>query len=386
MSAKRSKSSRKVRAESSVSTTSKPEKPPTPRSTWEVSTQEHANFAAFPNEDWEAATHPSLRPAVCVIRGKILEMAGALFDKLDSYVDLHGYRARRLESIIAKHVDHLQRWIAADASLYAGDFRRIAAANAEVLEDDPLNWAYAQIYSTLHEFLKLPRGDKLRDWLMCVCDGEPKIDEPTNRSSDLISIVKARLKAAVNRAFSWRAPVWLYAYLSDRPSDKAYNPEDAWSRLNEEKTNAVFAKFVLDFWMGLESSFAGHMQNIRVVLAQQGKAALRRSGELLEAARTKATARKRKVTTRPQDRMVSTRRKIIRLIPKEVKGDAYCKALGAKLSTPISWQKNEKCPKSYNDAYWHSDLDERQKWRARIWDERYKACKIPNSPTLATGE
>jgi hypothetical protein len=60
-------------------------------------------------------------------------------------------------------------------------------------------------------------------------------------------------------------------------------------------------------------------------------------------------------------------------IHKGIKGEAYCKALDGKLSTPVSWQKNENCPKRYLDAYWHSDPVEREKWRDRICDERYKA-------------
>jgi hypothetical protein len=71
--------------------------------------------------------------------------------------------------------------------------------------------------------------------------------------------------------------------------------------------------------------------------------------------------------------MVTNRRATIQLIPKEVKGEAYCKALDGKLSTPIPWQKNENCPKRYLDAYWHSDPTERKKWRDRISDEKYKA-------------
>ena len=56
-----------------------------------------------------------------------------------------------------------------------------------------------------------------------------------------------------------------------------------------------------------------------------------------------------------------------------VKGARYCEALDAAgLSTPVSWQQNEGCLKTYPQAYWHQDPVERAKWRQRIANEKSK--------------
>ena len=268
MSARKSKALGEGGAQLSVRPASRPEQPPAPRSTGDVSAREHANFVAFPNENWEEATPKSLRPAVCDLRENLLAMAYSMFSKSEqnSYEDIHDYRVKGSEPVIlARHVDRLLRWLAVDAAvLYANHFRRIAAAHRDLVHGDPLNWAYAQIHSALYESLELPEGISLKNWLMSVCDGQP-----TDTSEDLISLVKTRLK----RAVVWRAPVWVQAYLSER-ADNQYERESAWERLPPEMTQAVFAKFVRNFWIDLEAGLNGHMRHIRVTLAQQDKAYL----------------------------------------------------------------------------------------------------------------
>jgi len=87
---------------------------------------------------------------------------------------------------------------------------------------------------------------------------------------------------------------------------------------------------------------------------------------------------------RPKDKLTQKRREIIAEIAATGKtGEYYIQAINARgLETPIKWQKNEKCPKVYPDAYNHADPKEREKWRARIWDEKNKVVKVTrhNSP------
>jgi len=80
---------------------------------------------------------------------------------------------------------------------------------------------------------------------------------------------------------------------------------------------------------------------------------------------------------RPKDKLLMWRRQVIqRTSGKGLMGREYCAALNAEgLSTPISWQKNERCPKTYPEAYAHPSPTERKKWRNRIADEKYKATK-----------
>ena len=68
------------------------------------------------------------------------------------------------------------------------------------------------------------------------------------------------------------------------------------------------------------------------------------------------------------------RRLIIRRVAaRGVKGARYCEGLDAAgLSTPVSWQQNEGCLKTYPQAYWHQDPVERAKWRQRIANEKSK--------------
>jgi hypothetical protein len=104
---------------------------------------------------------------------------------------------------------------------------------------------------------------------MCVCNGKVVIP-PVDINGSPGSILKAWVNPRLKRTASWRAPLWLYACLSDRSPDKAYDPKDAWSPLDQDKTNAVLAKFVRDFWIDLEALFTDKMLNVRVSLAQQG--------------------------------------------------------------------------------------------------------------------
>jgi hypothetical protein len=74
---------------------------------------------------------------------------------------------------------------------------------------------------------------------------------------------------------------------------------------------------------------------------------------------------------RVPDTLVKHRTKLIQAVADMgLTGEAYCKALAARLETPISWQRNENCPKSYVEA-WN---DPSGKWRSRIDDERRNAC------------
>lgn len=77
---------------------------------------------------------------------------------------------------------------------------------------------------------------------------------------------------------------------------------------------------------------------------------------------------------RPLDKLREPRRLIIRRVAaRGVKGARYCEALDAAgLSTPVSWQQNEGCLKTYPQAYWHQDPVERAKWRQRIANEKSK--------------
>jgi hypothetical protein len=80
---------------------------------------------------------------------------------------------------------------------------------------------------------------------------------------------------------------------------------------------------------------------------------------------------------RPQDKMARNRQEVIRKVAqKGHKGEEYCDMLGkAGLSTSIAWQKNERCPKNYLDAFNHADPTLRKKWRDRIADEKYRATR-----------
>jgi hypothetical protein len=80
---------------------------------------------------------------------------------------------------------------------------------------------------------------------------------------------------------------------------------------------------------------------------------------------------------RPLNKAAADRRETIQgAAAKGLKGAAYCEELGrVNLSTPYNWQKSEGCPKKYLDAYHHTDLVQRKKWRNRIADEKYQATK-----------
>jgi hypothetical protein len=84
---------------------------------------------------------------------------------------------------------------------------------------------------------------------------------------------------------------------------------------------------------------------------------------------------------RPPDKLREYRRSNIQRVAATGKrGADYCKALDdTSFTTPVAWQHNQGCPKSYMAAWNHPNLAERKKWRRRIDDERYNATarKIP---------
>jgi len=78
---------------------------------------------------------------------------------------------------------------------------------------------------------------------------------------------------------------------------------------------------------------------------------------------------------RPKSGTVANRREgICRIASTGVTGERYCKAIdNAHLSTPLEWQKREKCSKSYTEAWNHPTPNLRPRWRKRIADEKSKA-------------
>lgn len=120
----------------------------------EVCSQLGSAFVPFPDGDWEEATPAGLLPAVSELRDRFLErVVEPHFENAEQgvYADLHYYHsAGREVGILEKDVSRLQRWLAADAILYADEFRRIAIANAISVE--PLSWAYAHIHNVVALF------------------------------------------------------------------------------------------------------------------------------------------------------------------------------------------------------------------------------------------
>ena len=82
---------------------------------------------------------------------------------------------------------------------------------------------------------------------------------------------------------------------------------------------------------------------------------------------------------RPKDIYVEQREmrllEVMRDSP-QLRGIAYCKALDdGKVTPSIRWITNEKCPKTYVDAYNHPDREQRKKWRKRIQDEKSRIAR-----------
>lgn len=92
---------------------------------------------------------------------------------------------------------------------------------------------------------------------------------------------------------------------------------------------------------------------------------------------TSEAEKRKSARGRPQSVTVADRREVLRRIASTgVKGIRYCeKVTNAGLSTPRDWQKRDACPTSYRDAWNHPNPQQREKFRQRISDEKYKASK-----------
>ena len=156
-----------------------------------VSLQPYHDFAVFRDSNWEKGTHQLLRPPVSDLRENLLDDADSLFGKFEqpAFERIHQPRARGREATkLDIYIDSLQTALAETAVKCADEFRKVAAANANLIDGDPLDWAYAQVHNVLCEFLNipvssnaaphaesLPKGHRLRILLKRVCDGKRNI-------------------------------------------------------------------------------------------------------------------------------------------------------------------------------------------------------------------
>jgi hypothetical protein len=252
-----------------------------------------------------------------------------------------------------------------------------------IATEDPAKWVRARLESLPTKYLKLDLSleklDSHRDECRAARQKAKVLTsapEPDNMPDyQLYSLVGAWCRWVADygtnnierresdRSTSWSAPSYCDAHNIYRNWGGTSDAQP--DRLTPSQTDYVI--------FHLETRFAGRLEHILNQEEHKARIALASHGERELADDAEPTTRASKPATRPQNQIVWIRREVLRLVSKEIKGEAYCKALDGKLSTPMSWQKNENCPKRYADAYWHSDPVERKKWRDRICDERYKA-------------
>lgn len=93
---------------------------------------------------------------------------------------------------------------------------------------------------------------------------------------------------------------------------------------------------------------------------------------------TQSATQSRRRRGRTRDKLVLYRRqKIQQASHAGATGLRYCELLrnSAVLETPVAWQQNEHCPKSYVEAWNHPNPIDRRKWRKKIRDEQRNALR-----------
>lgn len=209
--------------------------------------------------------------------------------------------------------------------------------------------------------------EKVQEWreasVKLVEDVFWRLQAFASESQDLPASIKTaqeHTQEIINQVFGWTS--------EDHSNSRVFL---AW--LGGDKEGCPWAKAALTY----NAKFWDCFKDLLRALGNDARSRPRRPVPVSRSANAAKPPQHRKNKGRPRDKLVEYHRnQILSVIEKGLTGEEYCARLTERgIATPIRWQKNEGCPKTYLDAYNHQDLEQRKKWRARIYDEKNKISR-----------